>query len=503
MLGNNNFDTFFSQNLISNCNVLVYENDSGGTLLLDREHIANFTMSRENECAVSFAPNDTAVIEVINWNTLSADTKYWFSKATSYGFQNFVCIKFQVNGEQTTYAIYFAVEKVEVDTKKWNGKITLCSPFKTKTSPVWGGYPLDIYGFDAMPNDVTAFEQLQHIAVNLAKGLVIPNFQDYYWNDYYFVDINKKVIDVQFNTLNLLEDIVESEDSNDRSDIAFLGIANKEGEQLYSETKAPTIIADVPQLDFTFIYQGKSYIITSAKVFITHSGSDVTNLFTITRGSNSISLSSRSSSLAVGVNYVCVIEGYEVELARPTTDYYVKSYVWLEGSAGLLDAQAKTREYYSHTKYVEIKCRLDPRIEPLDNVFVDGLGTIAIEKVDMTFNGGFRGSLKGRLVRGMQLFDPVMTNLQYDDNSFSFNIKNDNVVDVVLQIYASDRTQHYTFNLMAGEDMTITQNNAPNLMQSFEEKAGGSLEDDVYCYFVNDSQQQWEDSDNTIILEAD
>lgn len=505
MLGNANFDTYLSRNLISNCDVVVYENDSGGTILLNKEHIASFTMTRENESAVSFAPNDTAIIEVINWNTLSANTKYWLSQPTSYAFQNFVYIRFQVNGELTNEAIFFAVEKVEVDTKKWRGKITLCSPFKLKTQPFWGSYPLDNLGFDALPNDVTAFEHLQHIAVNTAQGLVIPNYQDYYWNDYDFVtDINRKNIDVVYNKLNILEDIVESEDDNDRSNITFLGIVNKEGDTLYNVTKQPTIIADVPQLNFSFNYGGKSFVITSAKVFITHSGSDVTNLFTINRGSNDISLNCRSSSLSTSVNYQCVIKGYEVELARPSTEHYVKSYAWLEGSAGLLSAQAKTREYYSHKKYIEFNCRLDPRIEPLDNVLIDELGIIKIEKVSMTFNGGFRGSLKGRLIRGMQLLDPVLSNLQYDDNSFSFNIKNDNIEDVILHIYASDGTRHYSFFLGAGDTITITQNNAPNLMQSFEEKAGGSLGDDVYCYFVDDDvRQRWADSDNVIILEAD
>ena len=86
MLGNNNFDTFLANNLISNCDVVVYENDSGGTILLDKEHISSFTMNRENESAVSFAPNDTAIIEVVNWNTLSVNTKYWFSKPCLYSF---------------------------------------------------------------------------------------------------------------------------------------------------------------------------------------------------------------------------------------------------------------------------------------------------------------------------------------------------------------------------------------------------------------------------------
>lgn len=506
MLGNANFDTFFENSLISNCNILVVAN-KGGTLL-DKAHISSFTMSRENECAVSFAPNDTAVLEIINWNTLSADAKNIFSQPTSYGFQNFVWLYFIVNGEQTTYGICFAVEKVEVNTKKWRAKITLCSPFKTKIRPVWGGYPLDIYGFDAMPNDVTAFEQLQHVAVNLGKGLIIPNYQDYYWNDYDFVDdINRGQVDVTYNKLNILGDIVESEDDNDRSEITFVGIANKEGDTLYDETRQPTLVGGVPHLDFTLIYQGKSFVIKEVHVYVTHSGTDVVNLFTITRGSNSIALSCTSSSLSASVNYECVIKGYEVELARPTTDTYVKSYTWLEGSAGLLSAQAKTREYYSHKKYIEFDCRLDPRIEPLDNIFVDNVGVIKIEKVTMQFNGAFKGKLKGRLIQGMKLNAPVVSDVswqpQTSPNNFSFKIKNNNPVTAVAHIVASGGTHEYEFLIQPYDTITITQDNAPNLMESFFEKADGSLNDDVYCYLYMPVGGVWEQSDNSIILEAD
>ena len=505
MLGNNDFDTIFAKSLITDCNIFVVANEGGA--LLDKAHISSFTMTRENECAVSFAPNDTAVLEIINWNTLSADAKYIFSKPTSYGFQNFVWLFFVADNEQTNYGICFAVEKVEVNTKKWRAKITLCSPFRTKIRPVWGDFSLDTYGFDAMPSDVTAFEELQHIAVNTGRGLIIPNYQDYYWNDYDFVDdINRGQVDVTFNKKNILGDIVESEDDNDRSEITFVGIANKTGEELFSETKQPTLTSGVPTLNFTLSYGNKSFIITEAKVYITHSGSDVTNLFTISKYSTRISLYCRSSSLSTGVNYQCIIKGYEVELAKPTTDTYVKSYTWLEGSAGLLETQAKTREYYSHKKYIEFDCRLDPRIEPLDNIFIDNLGVIKIEKVTMTFNGAFKGRLKGRLIQDMTLKAPVITDVgwypQVDPNSFHFNVKNDNPVTAVVRIVASDGTYEYDFTIQPYTMITITQVNAPNLMSSFMEKADGNLGDDVYC-FLYVPTHEWGQSDSSIILEAD
>lgn len=505
MLGNDNFNTFFSNSLISNCNILAYANDGGG-LLFDREHIASFSMTRENECALSFAPNDTAVIELIKWDTLDENVKNFLSKPTSYDFQNFVWLMFQVNGEVTTHGICFAVEKIEINTKKWRAKLTLCSPFRTKTSLIqYWGYE----NFDTFPNQATNFEALQHEAVNLGKGLIIRNDQDYYWNDFGFVDdINRFIVDVYFNDKNVIEDIIESEDENDRSNITFCGIKPKTEDTLYTETKAPEwdFWHEHLQLSFSFNFEDKQYVASTITVTITHAGSDVTNLFDIVKYNDHILVKNKSGASLSQVNYVLEIKGYEAELDEPTTENYVKSLTWVTGSQGLADAQAKTREYYSHKKYIEFNCRLDPRIEPLDNIFIDNLGIVKIEKVTMTFNGAFKGKLKGRLIQDMTLKAPVVSDVgwypQDDPNSFHFNVKNDNPVSAVVHIVASNETYEYEFLIQPYDTITITQQNAPNLMNSFVEKAGGSLGDDVYC-FLYVPVGAWGQSNNSIILEAD
>ena len=504
MLGNDNFDTFFSNSLISNCNILAYAQEGG--LLFDREHIANFTMTRENECALSFVPNDTAVIELIKWDTLDEDVKNFLSKPTSYDFQNFVWLIFQVNGETTTYGICFAVEKIEVNTKKWRAKLTLCSPFRTKTMVIqnWG-----YDDFDTFPNQATNFEALQHEAVNLGKGLIIRNDQDYYWNDFGFVDdINRFIVDVYFNDKNVIEDIVESEDENDRSGITFVGIKPKTETTLYMETKAPEwdFWHEHLELSFSFNFEGKQYVASTITVTITHAGSDVTNLFDIVKYNDHILVKNKSGASLSQVNYVLEIKGYEAELDEPTTENYVKSLTWVTGSQGLADAQAKTREYYSHKKYIEFSCRLDPRIEPLDNIFIYGVGVIKVEKVTMRFNGAFKGNIKGRLLQDMTLKAPVVSDVgwypQSSPNSFHFNITNNNPTDVLVHIVASDGSYEYEFPIPKYETLTVTQVNAPNLMGSFDEKAQQNLNDAVYCFF-RVPVGEWERSDNSIILEED
>lgn len=491
MLGNSNFNTYFSKNFIYDCNVIVSANEGG--MLFDKEHIASMTMTRENECALSFAPNDTVVIDVIKWNTLSQEIRDYLTTPTSYAWQNFVWLFFEVNGDSTTYGIVFAVEKVEVNTKKWHAKLTLCSPFKTKTGLTWG-WLLSPYGFDTFPNGTTSFEALQHTAVNLGKGMVIPNYQDYYWNDYDFIDLDRSIVDLTLNTLNITSDIVESEDENDRSDIEFVGIKAQTPDTLYTQTKAPTTdYWGNLVLNFdTFNFEGKSYVISAVRVNITHAGTDVTSQFNVGIYSNQVSVTSKSGASLSSVNYVLTIEGYEAELDEPQNENYAKSYVWVTGSQGLTDAQAKTRAYYSNKKYIDFDCRLDPRIEPLDNIFVSGVGTIKVEKVTMKFNGGFSGHIRGRLIDDADIIKPRMTPnpLVMDEDYgysggntfFSFTIHNDNAFAVTLNLSYSQGIE--TRTIQANSSITLTQNNASRLSESFYAKWVSDLQESIVAYFT-------------------
>ena len=499
MLGNNNYNTYFLNKLIQNCNVLVYANEFG--LLFDKENIVSLTMTRENQCALSFAPNDNVVIEVIDWNGLSAETRYWFQNPTSYEWQNFVWLFFEVNSDMTTYGICFAVEKVEVNTKKNRAKITLCSPFRTKTSLI-NNFGYDDT-FDTFPVSATTFEANQHTAVNLGKGLIIPNYQDYYWFDYDLVDINRNTIDVYFDELNITGDIIESEDEYDRSEIVFCGIKPKTEDTLYTETKAPEwdFWHEHLQLYFTpFYFEGKQYVASNVKVQITHSGNDVTSQFDIHKYNDRISVNSKSgASLAEGVNYVLTIKGYEAELDEPSSQNYVKSYTWVTGSQGLADAQALTREYYSHKKYIEFDCRLDPRIEPLDNIYIANLGVVKVEKVTMKFNGAFNGKIKGRLIQDTKLIAPVISDLWNSNVAFRFTVENKNPVAVNINVQYSGG--EYTALLMANSSRTITQNDMPNLLDSFIAKDMSSLNDAVEACFP--ATTDFAQSSYVTILERD
>jgi hypothetical protein len=106
----------------------------------------------------------------------------------------------------------------------------------------------------------------------------------------------------------------------------------------------------------------------------------------------------------------------------------------------------------------------------------------------------------------MTLKAPVVTDVgwypQSSPNSFHFNVKNNNPVTAVIHIVASNETYEYEFLIQPYATLTITQQNAPNLMNSFVEKADSNLGDDVYC-FLYVPVGAWGQSNNSIILEAD
>lgn len=63
---------------------------------------------------------------------------------------------------------------------------------------------------------------------------------------------------------------------------------------------------------------------------------------------------------------------------------------------------------YKSNQIVSIKGRVDPTFEPSDIIYIEDVGMVLLEEVNFTFNGGFRGTYKGRVIRSKPL-SPVVT----------------------------------------------------------------------------------------------
>ena len=176
----------------------------------------------------------------------------------------------------------------------------------------------------------------------------------------------------------------------------------------------------------------------------------------------------------------------------------------MNNSAQLQIAQANARAYYSHRNYYECECRIDPRIEPLDKVWVENVGFVMVEEVEVNFNGGFRGKLKGRIIGENKLLAPVVSSLSWqpdlDPTQFYFRIANNNPFDVTVVIVGSFGER--TLSIEAFGSISVTEDDDSRLLDSFSAYARNILEDEVYCYFTDNEGVAIEDSDNTIILEA-
>ena len=164
-------------------------------------------------------------------------------------------------------------------------------------------------------------------------------------------------------------------------------------------------------------------------------------------------------------------------------------------------AQAKIRNYYSNKRMIEFECRIDPSIEPLDYITTDGLN-YWVEEVDIDFNGGFTGRIKGRVNDNTYFVDaPVISEATLiNENNYRIVIDNPNDFAVVVKIYYSGGTLSY--NISANGSLLLTYGNASALSTSVQDKIDGGLLEAVYCNFEKQDDTS-QTSDNTIILEAD
>ena len=91
----------------------------------------------------------------------------------------------------------------------------------------------------------------------------------------------------------------------------------------------------------------------------------------------------------------------------------------------------------------------------------------------------------------------ALTNLDLD--TYTFDITNNNIVDMKVKIIGSDE---YTFEdvlVPAGQTITINAHNNHDLVSFFDDYVNGTLADDIYCFLYQVGTTLR--SDNVIILE--
>ena len=499
MLHGNGFENFYKKTVIYNCNVKVYKNDDTPTLLLDSANISRFNIRRFNNGVLDEVLGDDATIEVVRWNALSSSIKsYFVEKAV-------VKITFIVEDVETSDAIVLIVDNVDEDLyDPTKATIKLVSPIaKMTTSDDARGYLLQPHSANptyTAPFKMTNAVEIQQLSVNYARGrtirpvsktAIVTNWDRVAMASNFELDNTPYL--ALYDKKNVGDKFGRYKDKNDRSQINVYGL-NSEADWVIAKDE---IESSSPIFN---IFLDQQYAEIGVELYYKDSGGTwhYEENPAVYQFTNMVEV---QSTMYGAYGYKVTIHGRKVEETAPNDDsVFISSKFWHDTQTDRLNKMRDVfRDYYSNNTYYEFDCRIDPRIEPQDNVYINGIGTLRIEEVEINFDGGFTGHIKGRKVFDYPLIPkPTVSFTSQDPYSYSFILQNISEFDCDITIdYSGALT--YVFHVNAGQSIIINRDNAPALYDSFYAKAQGLLSDDVYCYSVSNVGA----SKNRIILEAD
>ena len=464
--------------------------------VFDKTNIESFSMRKTNKGVCESMPNDSVTFTIMDWESIDNDIKTYFLQNTGY---NFFAVRFVVENEKTTNGHVFLLKKCEVDERRNKATITGESPYKALTGKnnlvelaiLGGGFSIPDL-IETLPNRASIAEYVQHCAIGLGKGVkqASIDFTSTPQLANEFVDLVSG-FSLALDTKNIY-DYKKYLDEEDRSDVTYYGMVSSGsqtivGSDYYDVTSAfekPTISKSFAQqvsvLDFNAVRQqgGSTYNVKNSyelhkRLGIALFGDQHLSFVAV---AEYISLSA-----SIGSRYIVDFLGYtNLSFNVPDTNkYYIKCQSLMNSSAQLAVAQTNTRVYYSCRNYYECECRIDPRIEPLDKVYVDKVGTVAVEDVEINFNGGFRGNFKGRIVG--QPMQPVTIPDYGDDNDFDLvHIHNPNNFQVSAVIHLSTG-QLDTYNINANSTVIVWTDSDNRAMQQEKGRMmNGTLTTDTY-----------------------
>lgn len=431
MLGGN-INSYMSQSVIKNCNVKIYPITASSSYFLDKTRIVSLRMERTNNGVLDVAPTDSLVFEIINWSTINQTYKNMMTTRGTY-----LKVGFTVENTDTQYKIVECVKDCTVDRRQNKATLTLCSPFEFMTGNnfveevMWDVWDLtnnrEITGqnFHSFPlrSETTFFEGVQYHAISKGKGAVIKNvtysqtyppahtpqtFPPYNQADYFELkSLTSTTTDLTLDEINITSEIKESLDDNDRSEIVVYGL--KEGtEEWLMSSEAVVYTSDPYQFTFNIAEKvGKPIVVTHLYVWGHNGQPQVMDKFYFRVSNNSVFFYLKNPNdppPEKGTYYVFNVYGYIAEPVDKTvalddnTKPYISIPTFLHDSEYIGAIQSTLRSFYSHKTYIDFDCRFDPRIEPMDVIYISGVGKIKVEKVSMAFNGAFSGHVRGRLI---------------------------------------------------------------------------------------------------------
>ena len=515
-------NSFNSIKPLQNCEVILRQPDY--TLLLDKNNIVKYTTRATNNYLCSPYPTEQTTIEIIGWSALSSTIKTYLST-----IDNEIHIYYKVNGYATLQPRVCFVDKLEVDYKQQKATLKCVSIMERKAMTNMGWYILfngatissifdqftkikdtTITKVVSVVNDTTTEnvwfdktngENIQNCAI--ACGGTFKVYYDAQQNKWYktIVEMPSTPSIVNYDVLNIYDDISVKEESINPTSYVF-------GYKLGEEEEITEYVLIMAQTSFdTNREVPLGYLITDyirngnlhATTIKTEYNSSGNQLYCYAIGHFDNNTITTAYMTIKGKKFILPsVQGensYTNILAKLVDNTNTTQ-------KGIIKANAD--RYLALNKTISFSCRLNPCFEPLDFLSFANIGGVIIEEIELVYNGGFRGTIKGKLDLTDYYPDPILIDRDVsDEDNWFFTIANKSYRPKNLQVYTSGSVVPHIFRLDGNTTIKLTKTNAPFLQDSITHYVDAhlTLEDDVYANF--EDVESGQTTYSIILLEAE
>lgn len=411
-----NWENYFKDIVIKNCDVRIYGYISGSyQVILDKNNITSFNYSSRNCYVCEEAPKIECDIEIADWNALSTEAKNILSTGGRW-----VRLKFVVNNVETTGYINLYIDKTIIKRDSFHASVSLLSVYDKgiQDYKYYSEYPYNYddnilgqhkyagsyqrtYRADSSPIFWTKTEAFQNFSLRYCCGFKISG-TDFDWDTVTQVTFQPTVATGNFDVINAREYEYTIDDSG-KENIDILGV------QVTGKTVVELGLVSFDATSLSAqgdIFVNSPLYIDHYSVVYTSTGTSYNSQFNLTIEANRLHAfwNRNDYPIVTQGNYTFKAYGFGVVLMQPKDNIspYIETYALAEGTAELTATQNYCRSYFSNNKTIDMTCRIDPTIEPLDIIQMNldiGTVNIAVEEVTINFNGGFTGSIKGRIAK--------------------------------------------------------------------------------------------------------
>lgn len=484
------WNTYFSKNFLTNCGLNVL--DSNSVLLLNKQAIQSFSYIGRNSYVCENYPSEEATLVILNWNALPTTTKTYLTTRN-----NIIKVVYIIGGDGASPKSLY-IDGWELSDNKLSMTIKLKGILMSLTSQC----SIRFGNADVVLNDVAtnisipintsniSNYEIKFIPPKITYGEVLQNIAITTCCGFRYSDVNQRI-----DFLSLPQTYFSYNPSNIYGNARIRLIEEEQNAVVCGAYKrvGTNILRSFirehntsPSQATTFYLYENCVDFEAQQTFPT--SPSITKPFVVYNDKLIFSRTSQATTSNINAFYV-ELEDYQGDNVKN-----ICSYLFYDNDAQKSLVQTFVESVYAINKTIEFDCRIDPTIEALDLISIGGIGRVYVEEVEIRYNGGYRGKIKGRL--DDSIIPPLLTNLNTAYNNWHFTITNNNDEHVSLFIHTSNGDEE--FGLNAHSSITFDANYYPSLDDSFTAYNLGELDTDVYCYFKGST----ETSDNIIILEA-